>query len=70
MKIYDPPSGWKYGFPKPYRPFKDEPLGQTLIRDGYPEREVESIMRPDGTLYGVRFWNNGDEDAEGSTEKG
>lgn len=53
--MYDPPSGWKYGFPKPYRPKPDETTAQTLIRDGYPEQAIEAITRPDGSLYGIRF---------------
>lgn len=39
--LYDPPSGWMYGFPKPYAPIDDETLVQSLIRDGYPESEAE-----------------------------
>jgi hypothetical protein len=39
--IYDPPSGWKYGFPKPYLPLKGETLEQTLLRDGYPKKEID-----------------------------
>lgn len=39
--FYDPPSGWKYGFPKPYRPLKGEKLRDTLLRDGYPQREID-----------------------------
>jgi hypothetical protein len=34
--LYDPPEGWKYGFPKPYLPLEGESLEETLIRDGYP----------------------------------
>lgn len=36
--IYDPPSGWRFGFPKPYKPLENESLIDTLIRDGYPEK--------------------------------
>jgi hypothetical protein len=36
MLLYDPPSGWQYGFPKPYLPRPNEQLQDTLIRDGYP----------------------------------
>lgn len=53
--LYDPPSGWMYGFPKPYRPVQGEELKDTLLRDGYPMKEIESIVRPNGSLYGVRF---------------
>ena len=36
--LYDPPEGWKFGFPKEYKPLhKDEPIEETLRRDGYPE---------------------------------
>ena len=38
--IYDPPSGWKYGFPKIYAPLDGEALEDTLKRDGYPEKEI------------------------------
>jgi hypothetical protein len=40
--LYDPPSGWKYGFPKPYLPTEGETLEQTLLRDGYPQREIDN----------------------------
>jgi len=55
MLMYDPPSGWMYGFPKPYLPKENEKLIDTLRRDGYPEKELSRISRPDGTLFGVRF---------------
>lgn len=51
--IYDPPSGWKYGFPKPYRPAAGETLEQTLLRDGYPQHEIDNS----GAKY-VRFFGN------------
>jgi hypothetical protein len=50
MLLYDPPSGWKYGFPKPYKPLEGETLTETLIRDGYP---------PEAASQGpVRFWSD------------
>jgi len=39
--LYDPPSGWRYGFPKPYKPLEKESLKDTLIRDGYPEKDAD-----------------------------
>lgn len=39
--LYDPPSGWMYGFPKSYLPADNETLVESLIRDGYPEDEAE-----------------------------
>jgi len=38
MRYYDPPSGWRYGFPKPYKPLPEETFEQTLRRDGYPDK--------------------------------
>lgn len=55
MTLYDPPSGWKYGFPKPYLPREGESLAETLRRDGYPEHELSGITQPDGTVKWVRF---------------
>lgn len=39
--MYDPPSGWRYGFPRKYLPLPGETLEQTLIRDGYPQIEID-----------------------------
>jgi calcineurin-like phosphoesterase family protein len=33
----DPPSGWRYGFPKLYDPAKDGNVTEWMIRSGYPE---------------------------------
>jgi hypothetical protein len=41
--LYDPPSGWKYGFPKPYVPLEGESLNNTLLRDGYPQHEIDRL---------------------------
>lgn len=49
--IYDPPSGWRYGFPRPYIPLPGESLAETLLRDGYPQKEIDN----GGAEY-VRFW--------------
>lgn len=43
--FYDPPSGWRYGFPKPYKPLPGESFRDTLIRDGYPEAEADFACR-------------------------
>ena len=40
--VYDPSSGWQYGFPKPYKPRPGETLEQTLLRDGYPQKEIDN----------------------------
>ncbi|WP_028752720.1 hypothetical protein [Rhizobium leucaenae] len=48
--IYDPPGGWRHGFPRVYNPHPGETLEDTLVRDGYPEKEVGI-----GAKY-CRFW--------------
>lgn len=50
MLIYDPPSGWMYGFPRPYLPKEGETLEDTLLRDGYPQHEIDN-----GGAKHVRF---------------
>jgi len=52
LQYYDPPSGWKYGFPKIYKPLRGETLEDTLRRDGYPE----SLMSLAKTS--TRFWKS------------
>jgi len=49
--MYDPPVGWRYGFPKLYKPLPGETLEQTLRRDGYPQKEIDW-----GGAKHVRFW--------------
>lgn len=50
--LYDPPSGWKYGFPKPYEPSNPlEPIEHTLRRDGYPDD-----LLAQGMAKRCRFW--------------
>lgn len=51
MKVFDPPSGWQYGFPKKYAPLPGEDIEDTLRREGYPE----SFLRQGMAKY-VRFW--------------
>lgn len=56
MLLYDPPSGWRYGFPKPYKPEPNETLAQTLLRDGYPQAELDW-----GAAKHVRFMGTEEE---------
>ena len=61
ITIYDPPSGWKYGFPRQYLPKLDETVEQTLIRDGYPKHMAETVGK------WTRFWDI-PEDEKGDTQ--
>ena len=49
--MYDPPAGHRYGFPRRYEPVAGETLEDTLVRDGYPEKEVAM-----GAKH-CRFWH-------------
>ena len=42
--LIDPPSGWKYGFPKEL-PENVTDLRQWLINNGYPESQVDFGMK-------------------------
>jgi hypothetical protein len=56
VRVYDPPGGWQYGFPKPYNPIPGESLNDTLARDGYPQREIAQWAKHDGSSVPCRFW--------------
>lgn len=40
----DPPSGWKYGFPK-ILPADVTDIRRWLIDNGYPERDIELALK-------------------------
>lgn len=44
VTIVDPPSGWKFGFPKEL-PDNVEDFRRWLIDNGYPESEVDFGMK-------------------------
>lgn len=51
VMMVDPPSGWKYGFPKV---FTGEPGNavEWLVANGYPQREVDAC----GDYFYIRMW--------------
>jgi hypothetical protein len=46
-KIIDPPSGWKYGFPKeiPENVITPEDFKKWFIKNGYPEKDIELALK-------------------------
>lgn len=52
VTMIDPPSGWKYGFPKPLPDPKPDAIELWLIAEGYPLSEIESY----GKHFYCRFW--------------
>jgi len=57
-RYVDPPSGWRYGFPKPLPPeangFETFDFRAWLVHEGYPEEEVDFAMQ-----Y-CRQWESGE----------
>ena len=40
----DPPSGWRYGFPKAYDKEKDGNMDDFLRHHGYPEEDINFAL--------------------------
>jgi hypothetical protein len=51
VQMIDPPSGWKYGFPKPI-PEDVTDINKWLTENGYPQEEILSF----GDYFFCRFW--------------
>lgn len=52
VRMIDPPSGWKYGFPK-VLPEGVEDAMVWLLENGYPQAEVDAC----GKHFYCRHWN-------------
>ncbi len=50
--IIDPPSGWKYGFPKPIPEDRKNDVLVWLVEQGYPQLEIDNL----GDYFHYRFW--------------
>jgi hypothetical protein len=55
--MIDPPSGWKYGFPKEI-PEHVNNTRDWLIDNGYPVEEIEAF----GDNFFVRGWYEGEDE--------
>jgi len=53
--IIDPPGGYKYGFPKTYDSYRDGPIKQWLVENGYPQEEIDRA----GANFTVRTMKGG-----------
>jgi hypothetical protein len=61
-RYIDPPSGWKFGFPKPI-PKDTKDVREWLIQNGYPEKLITEL----GDHFYCRHWERPD-DEENKTE--
>jgi len=53
MKVWiDPPSGWRYGFPKIYDPDCGKPVLEWLVNEGYPQVEIDALAN----VFYMRSW--------------
>jgi hypothetical protein len=52
VKMIDPPSGWKYGFPKALPDPEPVDFNQWLVEQGYPQEEIEKL----GEYFFCRCW--------------
>lgn len=43
--MIDPPSGWRYGFPKAYDKAVDGSVREWLLKNGYPEKDIELALQ-------------------------
>ena len=55
--MVDPPSGWKYGFPKA-KPDDATHLITWLLSEGYPQSEIDKM----GSSFFIRTWEEMDHD--------
>lgn len=55
--IIDPPSGWKYGFPKRYTK-ADGDLGEFLAKNGYPRDDIDFALRHLRMISEGEDWSN------------
>ena len=61
MRIWiDPPSGWRYGFPKVYDGAKDGGILTWLVEQGYPQAQIDSL----GEQFYWRSWEATDQPKE------
>jgi len=49
----DPPSGWKYGFPKPIPEDRRYDSLTWLVEQGYPQAEIDAL----GEHFYCRYWS-------------
>lgn len=61
MKVWiDPPSGWRYGFPKIYdRMDHGNDVLAWLVREGYPQTEIDGL----GPQFYWRSWSVSEDEA-------
>jgi len=49
----DPPSGWRYGFPRVYNENTDGPILEWMVKCGYPQPLIDDY----GDHFYMRQWH-------------
>jgi hypothetical protein len=62
VMMIDPPSGWKYGFPKPLTEDAEGRNLEWLVEQGYPQKEIDAC----GKHFYCRYWKQEIEDESGN----
>lgn len=52
VTIIDPPTGWRYGFPKPIPKDRLKDVNTWLVEQGYPQEEIDKL----GDYFYYRYW--------------
>lgn len=55
VRWVDPPSGWRYGFPKQWDGKGN--MTDWLVQNGYPKREIDRM----GDFFFCRSWQDAEE---------
>lgn len=65
MTIIDPPSGWRYGFPKPIPEERRKDTAVWLVEQGYPQKLIDEY----GEFFMCRYWEEPDQEDEAISTK-
>lgn len=57
MRMIDPPSGWKYGFPKPIPDDVTDTIKWLVEQGGYPQELIDEL----GEYFYCRYWEQPDD---------
>lgn len=58
--MIDPPSGWKYSFPKEIPKDRMQDYTTWLVEQGYPQEEIDAL----GKYFYCRFWEQPDQKSQ------
>jgi len=64
-KMIDPPSGWRYGFPKELpKEVKPEDINDWLVTEGYPKEIIDDL----GEFFHFRVWEKPEEEIKSKSK--